>query len=154
VIEPAAAAMAARNHTPQTLRAIEEAFAEMELAAHDAARFAEPDIRFHKAILTATGNDFFVAFGALTEAALGVFVRIATRHPEAPTPAVPMHGAILDAIRRRDADGAHEAMVALLDRTTRNVERNVKATGSRRSGNRPRKSVGTGKKRNEGRRSL
>jgi DNA-binding FadR family transcriptional regulator len=153
VIEPAAAAMAARSHTHRTLRAIEEAFAEMELAARDALRFAEPDIRFHKAILAATGNDFFVAFGALAEAALGVFVRIATRHPEAPTPAVPMHGAILDAIRRRDAEGAHAAMVALLVRTERNVERNVKAKGSPSSGSRSGKSVAAGSKRSEGRRS-
>ena len=125
VIEPAAAAMAARSHRRETFKAIEEAFAEMELAAHDAARFAEPDMRFHKAILTATDNDVMVAFGALIEAALTMFVRIASRHAGAPAPSVPLHRAILEAIRRRDAEGAHAAMMALLDRTSRNVERNV-----------------------------
>jgi DNA-binding FadR family transcriptional regulator len=126
VVEPAAAAMAARAHTPQTLGAIETAFADMERTAHSAPLFAEPDIRFHKAILTATGNDVMVAFGALIEAALGVFVRIASRHPEAPAPSVPLHRAILEAIRRRDAEGAHAAMLALLDRTSGNVRRNVR----------------------------
>ena len=126
VVEPAAAAMAARAHTPQTLEAIETAFADMERTAHSAALFAAPDIRFHKAILTATGNDVMMAFGALIEAALGVFVRIASRHPEAPAPAVPLHRAILEAIRRRDAEGAHAAMLALLDRTSGNVRRNVR----------------------------
>jgi GntR family galactonate operon transcriptional repressor len=127
VIEPAAAAMAARSHTTQTLKAIEEAFADMERTVHDPALFAEPDVRFHKAILTATGNDFIAAFGALIETALGVFVRIASRHPGAPTPSVPLHHSILLAIRRRDAEGAHAAMLALLDRTSRNVGRNVAA---------------------------
>lgn len=131
VVEPAAAAMAARNHTATTLSAIETAFADMERTAHDAALFAEPDMRFHKAILTATDNDVMMAFGALIGAALGMFVRIASRHPGAPGPSVPLHRAILEAIRRRDVEGAHAAMMALLDRTSRNVERNV-ATAARR----------------------
>lgn len=126
VVEPAAAAMAARAHTPQTLVAIDTAFADMERTAHSAALFAEPDIRFHKAILTATGNDVMTAFGALIEAALGIFVRIASRHPDAPAPSVPLHRAILEAIRRRDAEGAHAAMMALLERTSGNVRRNVR----------------------------
>lgn len=125
VIEPAAAAMAAHSHTPATLAPIEAAFADMERTAHSAALFAEPDVRFHKAILTATDNDVMTAFGALIEAALGIFVHVATRHPGAPAPSVPLHGAVLQAIRRRDAEGAHAAMMALLDRTARNIERNV-----------------------------
>ncbi|WP_421997136.1 FadR/GntR family transcriptional regulator [Reyranella sp.] len=127
VIEPAAAAMAARRHTPETLAPIEDAFADMERTAHSAALFAEPDVRFHKAILTATDNDVMTAFGALIEAALAIFVRVATRHPGAPAPSVPLHGAVVEAIRRRDAEGAHAAMMALLERTSRNVERNVEA---------------------------
>lgn len=126
VVEPAAAAMAARSHTPAALAAIEEAFAEMERTANDAALFADPDRRFHKAILVATGNDFMAAFAALVEVALGMFVRIASRHPGAPAPSVPLHRAVLEAIRRRDADGAYAAMMALIDRTSRNVERNVR----------------------------
>lgn len=129
VVEPAAAAMAARSHTAATLAAIEEAFAEMERSAHDATLFADPDRRFHKAILVATGNDVMVAFAALTEAALGAFVRIASRHAGAPAPSVPLHRAVLDAIRRRDAEGAHAAMMALLERTSRNIERNVRRNG-------------------------
>ena len=129
VVEPAAAAMAARSHTAETLAPIEEAFTEMERSAHDATLFADPDRRFHKAILVATGNDFMAAFAALTEVALGMFVRIASRHAGAPAPSVPLHRAVLDAIRRRDAEGAHAAMMALIERTSRNVERNVRRNG-------------------------
>ncbi len=131
VIEPAAAAMAARSHSAKSLKVIEDAFADMEKAAHDPASFAGPDIRFHRAILAATGNDFIAAFGALIETALGAFVRIASRHKGAPAPSVPLHRDILIAIRRRDAEGAHAAMLALLDRTSRNVQRNVRR-GSRK----------------------
>jgi DNA-binding FadR family transcriptional regulator len=126
VVEPAAAAMAARSHTRKSLQSIEEAFAEMERTAHDRVAFADPDRRFHKAILVATGNDFMAAFAALTDAALGAFVQIASRHSGAPGPSVPLHRAVLDAIRRRDAAAAQAAMTALLDRTARNVERNAK----------------------------
>jgi DNA-binding FadR family transcriptional regulator len=66
------------------------------------------------------------AFGALSEAALGIFVRIASRHAGAPGASLPLHRDILEAIRRRDAKGAEAAMMALLDRTSRNVRRNVK----------------------------
>jgi DNA-binding FadR family transcriptional regulator len=123
----------------QTFAAIETAFADMQKAAHSAALFAEPDIRFHKAILTATGNDVMMAFGVLIEAALGVFVRIASRHPDAPAPSVPLHRAILEAIRRRDAEAAHAAMMALLDRTSGNVRRNVRPDARQRSGGKPRR---------------
>lgn len=126
VIEPAAAALAARHRTTKALKSIERAFADMERTAHDAALFVEPDARFHKAILLASGNDFLAAFAALTEAALGTFVRIASRHPGAPLPSVPLHRAVLEAIRKRDAARAQQAMTALLDRTARNVGRNVK----------------------------
>jgi DNA-binding FadR family transcriptional regulator len=133
VVEPAAAAMAARSHTKKNLEPIEQAFAEMERTAHDRVAFVDPDRRFHKAILVATGNDFMVAFAALTETALGAFVRIASRHPGAPAPSVPLHRAVLEAIRRRDAEGAQAAMTALLDRTARNVERNVKGKARARA---------------------
>jgi len=131
IVEPAAAAMAARSHTKKSLKPIEQAFAEMEQAADDAALFVDPDRRFHKAILVATGNDFMVAFAALTDAALGAFVRIASRHPGAPAPSVPLHRAVLEAIHRRDAEGARAAMMALLDRTARNVEKNVRPRARR-----------------------
>lgn len=140
-VEPAAAAMAARSRTRQSLGTIEAAFAEMERTAHDAALYADPDIRFHKAILAATGNDVMIAFGALTEAALGVFVRIASRHTSSPVASLPLHRAILEAIRRRDAEGAHGAMLALLERTRRNVERNVGAVLRPKPRRRPKRIV-------------
>ena len=74
------------------------------------------------------------AFGALIEAALAIFVRIASRHAGAPAPSLPLHRAILDAIRRRDAEAAQAAMIALLARTSRNVERNVGAVTGRKAG--------------------
>jgi DNA-binding FadR family transcriptional regulator len=133
IIEPAAAAMAARNRTAKALKAIEEAFADMQNSSDDPASFAGPDIRFHRAILTATGNEFIAAFGALIEAALVAFVHIASRHPGAPAPSVPLHRDVLEAIRRRDSEGAYAAMMALLDRTSRNVARNVQRNVKRGS---------------------
>ena len=125
VIEPAAAAAAALHRSEAALQEIKSAFADMVGASHDAALFAEPDLRFHKAILAATGNELMVAFGSLIEAALYAFLRISSRHAGAPAPSIPRHEAILAAIDRRDPEGAQAAMTALLDHTSRNVALNV-----------------------------
>ena len=74
-------------------------------------------------------GDIYYPSAALTEVALGMFVRIASRHAGAPAPSVPLHREVLEAIRRRDAEGAHAAMMALIERTSRNVERNVRRNG-------------------------
>jgi DNA-binding FadR family transcriptional regulator len=127
VIEPAAAAAAANVRTDAAIREIDLAFREMVAQQDDPEMFIEPDLRFHKAILAATGNDFFVAFGALIETALRVFLRVSMLHEGAPGPSIPMHGAVLEAIRSREPEIARRAMAELMDRTRSNVERNLRA---------------------------
>ncbi len=120
-LEPAAAAAAARSQNAPAIDAIAAAFEQMELTAHDRSEFAEPDLRFHKAILAASGNEFMVAFGSIIEAALRAFLGLSMRHPGAPAPSVPLHGEVLKAITAGDAAGAEKAMHALLDRTRKNI---------------------------------
>lgn len=125
-VEPEAAAAAALRGDAAAIAAIAGAFAEMESTATDRARFADPDLRFHKAILAASGNEFMIAFGALIETALVVFLAVSMRHKAAPGPSVPLHGAILSAIQNGDADGAREAMRRLLARTSDNIAHNAR----------------------------
>ena len=74
----------------------------------------EADVAFHQAILTGTGNELLAAFAP----AIGTWLSVAFGVQRAARPDrenfVPQHGAVLDAIRRGDADGARAAFRALL----------------------------------------
>ena len=70
IVEPEACAICAARGSDTDLARIERAFRDMDTAGMDRQAFSEPDLRFHRAILTATGNDFLIAFGATVEAAL------------------------------------------------------------------------------------
>lgn len=125
-VEPAAAAAAATRQDKAAIGEIRAAFTDMERTAHDRAQFAAPDLQFHKAILKASGNEFMVAFGALIEAALKVFLTLSMTHKGAPGPSMPLHGDILTAIERADPTAAHQAMQALLSRTSDNISTDPK----------------------------
>ncbi|WDR03975.1 FCD domain-containing protein [Devosia algicola] len=120
-IEPAAAAAAAQHQDKAAIAVIAAAFAEMEAATHDRTRFVDPDLRFHKAILAASGNEFMMAFGAMIEAGLAAFITISLRHSGAPAPSVPLHHNILKAIEAADPEAARTAMETLLSRTKSNI---------------------------------
>jgi len=114
MIEPAAAAMAARRATAADLRRLDQAYAAMAEAGNDRERWIGPDLRFHQAIIRATGNELMGPLGAIIETALATSFRLASTHPEGPRHSLPLHGAILAAIRRRKPAAAAAAMRRLL----------------------------------------
>lgn len=121
IVEPEASAICAAHGTDADLARIERAYREMEAAGGDARAYTEPDLRFHRAILAATANDFLVAFGATVEAALRMSFALSTRNPGAPRKSLPYHRAVLDAIWARDPDRARAEMNKLMDLTERNI---------------------------------
>jgi GntR family transcriptional regulator, galactonate operon transcriptional repressor len=121
IVEPEASAICAERGTDADLARIERAYREMDAAGTNRRAYSEPDLRFHRAILTATHNEFLVAFGATVEAALRVSFELSTLNPGAPRKSLPYHRAILDEIWARNADGARRAMLALMDLTERNI---------------------------------
>ncbi len=121
IVEPEACALCAKNGTDSDLAAIERAYHEMDAAGGDVSAFAEPDLRFHRGILIGTGNEFLVAFGAIVEAALRMSFELSTKNPDAPRRALSLHRAVLDRMWSRDADGARQAMLRLLDLTESNI---------------------------------
>ena len=100
----------AERGTDTELSRIERAFREMDAAGTDSRAYAEPDLHFHRAILSATGNEFLVAFGATVEAALRMSFELSTLNPGAPRKSLPYHRAVLDEIWARNPDGARAAM--------------------------------------------
>jgi GntR family transcriptional regulator, galactonate operon transcriptional repressor len=121
IIEPEACAICAERGSDADLARIERAFREMDAAGTDRRAYAEPDLRFHRAILSATGNEFLVAFGATVEAALRMSFELSTLNPGAPRKSLPHHRGVLDEIWARNPDGARRAMHRLMDLTERNI---------------------------------
>jgi GntR family galactonate operon transcriptional repressor len=131
IVEPEACAICAARGSDADLARIERAYRDMDAAGMDRKAYSDPDLRFHRAILTATGNDFLIAFGATVEAALRMSFELSTLNPGAPRKSLPYHRAILNEIWARNPDGARRAMLELMDLTERNI---VSAMARRRSG--------------------
>ena len=125
IIEPEAAAMAASQRNERQLRGLEEAYASMK-AAKDIADWTSADLAFHEAILEATGNPFMQPLGSLIHAALNTLLFHSAETSANPFDSLRDHGAVLEAIRRRDAAAARQAMSRLLAGTGLSVSKAVK----------------------------
>jgi DNA-binding FadR family transcriptional regulator len=123
MIEPQAAAMAARRAGQAEIGRIEQAYRGMEEAGNDSELWIDPDLRFHQAIIRATGNELLWPLGAIIETALATSFRLSSAHWDGPIHSLPLHRAILDAIRERDPEAAHAAMQRLLADAANDVRR-------------------------------
>jgi DNA-binding FadR family transcriptional regulator len=123
MIEPQAAAIAARRAGTVEIKRIEQAYLGMQQAGNDSERWIEPDLRFHQAIIRATGNELLWPLGSIIETALATSFRLSSAHWDGPVHSLPLHKAILDAIRRHDPEAASAAMNRLLDNAADDVRR-------------------------------
>jgi len=114
IIEPEAAALAAERAPQEVIEEIEAAYQQMARAAPDDPASIDADVDFHRAILTGTGNDFIAAFAPFIATALKVAFSVQRGVKRSREHFVPSHGAILDAIKRGDANGARAAFRELL----------------------------------------
>jgi len=128
IVEPAACEIAAASAPDSAIAAIERAYRQMDAAGMDPVAYAGPDLEFHRAILSATGNPFLVAFGATIEAALHTSFELSTRQAGAPRKSLPLHRAVLDEIWARRPAKARSAMEALLGLTETNIQRGGTST--------------------------
>jgi GntR family transcriptional regulator, galactonate operon transcriptional repressor len=112
-VEPTAARMAARRRTPDDLDALDSALTAMASADGDAQAAAHADLDFHRALLTATGNEMFVRIHMLLEPGLVERDLLVHQHNSQDDP-VPSHRAVLEAIRQQDPNTAEQSMRALL----------------------------------------
>ena len=113
MLEPYAAALAAKRASPEQLATLRQAFDDMAEAGEG--EFTEPDLRFHLAILDATKNEFLSAFGSLLESALAGSFQLSSYNLAAARAGLPGHKKVLDAIVAGDEQGARDAVMALLD---------------------------------------
>jgi DNA-binding FadR family transcriptional regulator len=112
LIEPGAAALAARRATPAQIETIEAALAQMDaLLLEDR---VQADLDFHVAILRASGNLFLAQWGQTVSSVLLAAFRLSTGASHAYDIAFSAHRDVVEAIRARDAAAADRAMRAVL----------------------------------------
>jgi GntR family galactonate operon transcriptional repressor len=121
LIEPAAAAFAARRATMQDIANIDTAWRGMAEANGDAKRFSESDVAFHEALLSASHNKIFHQFGKLMQAAVTYVLKSSSESAEDLTQAVETHGKLVEALRMRDVEGASHAAHAIIDQAERDI---------------------------------
>lgn len=117
MVEPEAAALAAKRASGAALAAIESAYAQMEAAEARAPESIKADVAFHQAILTATGNEFIAALAPAIDTSLMLTFTIQRGAWPDPHNFLPSHHAVLAAIQRGDAEGARSAVQRLLVRS-------------------------------------
>jgi len=120
IIEPAAAASAARHRTVTQLKRMQSAFDAME-ASHDPESWTSADIDFHEAILAATGNELLISLFSVIETALGSYFTMSAHTAANFKYSLPQHRAVLQAIRDKEPEVAQKAMLKVIADTRENL---------------------------------
>ncbi len=107
-IEPESARLAALHADAEQMKTIEAAHQRL-LEAQDGTEAIETDLAWHRAVAQASGNQILrLILDSLGD--LGRESRLRTIGRIGKTAAVEQHGQVVDALRRRDPDGAAAAM--------------------------------------------
>lgn len=122
IVEPPAAAMAAKRAGEEDLRRISQAFGQMEQGADSVEEFLAADIQFHVEILHATGNPLFAPVANVISTSLEASLRVTNRQPSDNHASIPVHRKVLKAICARKPKIAQAAMRALLTEATERLE--------------------------------
>ncbi len=128
-IEPAAAALAARNADESGLASIQKALARMSDAAAGQDDALSADVAFHVAILNATKNAFYRDLHELVNTALRISIRF-TNSIEGHLATLPAHQQVADAIAARDPVAAQAAMEAIIQDVLRLIHNTASMRGS------------------------
>ncbi len=133
VIEPAAAALAARVGSLRDLAAVEDAYAAMRATAPaDLDASIAADLDFHLGILRASGNAIFASLGEVVSAAMLCVFRMTTTASANYAATLDAHGDVLEAIRMRRPAEARERMEQLLEIAANDLVRTLDADAARR----------------------
>jgi DNA-binding FadR family transcriptional regulator len=115
MIEPVASELAARRASDEAIEAIAAAYEGMRRAGYGSGDgYLEPDIAFHRAVLRASGNQLLAGLSSTIESALALSIRLSATVKDAASHALPLHEAVLNAIRQHKPKLAAEAMRRLI----------------------------------------
>jgi len=114
IIEPAAAALAARRRTAPQVAEMHEALDAMKRHGLSTDAGSAADQQFHRALLQATHNEALASLASSVAAAVDWTTRFKQRFQALPRDPYPDHMAVLAAIEASDAEQARQAMDELL----------------------------------------
>lgn len=117
IFEPNVATLAALNACGRDLAALEDSLQLMREGQSNAKRdlFEKGDLEFHQALLRATHNPFLLSLGNALSATMVLSFRQTLEEDVTQTKAaVEEHTSLLEAIRLKQADNAHQLMRTIL----------------------------------------
>lgn len=122
VVEPAAARWAAERATAQDVVHLEQAYAGMKNAIEWGGDYVSEDLRFHQGLLRACHNRMVVQMGQALGALLRTSFEISTARPDGAAQSLPLHRAVLDAVRQRKPYQAQKAILAIIDGAEQDID--------------------------------
>ena len=127
VVEPAAVRLAAQRATVQDIAEIEMAFAGMTRAVAQGGDYITHDLRFHQGLLRACRNRMMVQMSKALGALLRTSFEISTRKKNGPANSLPLHLAVLEAVKARQPAKAEKAILMLIDAAHDDIEQVISA---------------------------
>lgn len=113
-LEPEAAALAAIRATPEQIAHLEALLADIEIAYRERNDAPDEDWAFHQAVYNATGNPLFLQIIDSIHHSFRRFWENPTQEPDFARRGLVFHHDLVRAIASRDADGAREATLNIL----------------------------------------
>lgn len=125
-VEVAATEQAAIRRSPSDLDGIRQQLDALESAIQEKRNGVEEDMKFHRAILQATHNAYFISFGKFLESRVRSLIRTARENTARSQDMVKgvqhEHEAIFKAIASQDAEGARAAAAHHLDNAAQRLQ--------------------------------
>lgn len=131
MVEPWAAALAARTRTRADVEAMGDALGTMGRLHLTTEEGRMADRAFHQAILAATGNEMIVALAPSVTAAIRWTTLFKHRTQRLPRDPMPEHRAVFEAIRASDQDGARTAMEDLVQKALADMQASLTPRNAR-----------------------
>lgn len=122
VVEPAAVRLAAERASDADIAEIEAAYAGMKLAIEKGGDYVTSDLRFHHGLLRAARNRMLTQMSKALNALLRTSFEISTARSNGPALSLPMHRAVLDAVKAHDPVKAERAILKLIDGARADIE--------------------------------
>lgn len=133
VIEPPAAALAARRVDPERLSRIKAALDGMRENVDNEAQFLEADAEFHVALLAASGNSLFERLSTIIGPVLDVSFKVQARETWRFKIGIEQHAAVYEAIARGDPETAHDTMEEIVSTAEDTIDRVLRSRSGRRT---------------------
>jgi DNA-binding FadR family transcriptional regulator len=122
-LEPEAARLAAARIRKAEVAELRDLLDRMEQTLPDPDEFIEADLAFHRAVVSASGNELFVTLFGLLGAALTEVRHVHTRSVRRNQQTLPEHTAVVDALQARDQQAAFDRMRHVVTEAAHDVRR-------------------------------